>query len=178
MIRDAVAGDLRRLWEIDQICFEPGIAYSRGELRRFFELPGAECLVSEDGGAIDGFALGYPGGRDLAHVVTLDVLPTARRRGVGRQLLEGLLERLRSAGARRPILEVDVRNVGAIAFYRRLGFRETGRIESYYGPGLDAYEMTREIPAPRDPESRFKRSRAATAAGPAASGIRRRPPEG
>ncbi|HEU5250863.1 MAG TPA: GNAT family N-acetyltransferase [Thermoanaerobaculia bacterium] len=178
MIRNAVTGDLRRLWEIDRICFEPGIAYTRGQLRRFFELPGAECLVSEEGGVIDGFALGYSGGHDLAHVVTLDVLPTARRRGIGRGLLEALLKRLASAGARRPILEVDVRNAGAIAFYRRLGFRETGRIESYYGPGLDAYEMVREIPDPRTPGRASRRSPAATDAGAAASGIRRPPREG
>jgi ribosomal-protein-alanine N-acetyltransferase len=142
-IRSAVAADLRRLWELDRICFEPGIAYSQAELRRFFDLPGARCLVAESGGDIEGFALGYSVPPDVAHVVTLDVHPSARRRGLGKRLLEGLLEALAAAGAERAVLEVDVRNSGAIAFYRRLGFRKTGRIPSYYGSGLDAFEMVR-----------------------------------
>jgi [ribosomal protein S18]-alanine N-acetyltransferase len=143
MIREARPGDLRRLWELDRICFEPGIAYSRGEIRRFLDQPGARCIVAESGDGIDGFALGYPGPPDLARVVTLDVRPDARRRGLGKELLERLLADLAAAGARRPLLEVDVRNTGAIAFYRTLGFSTTGRIPDYYGPGLDAFEMAR-----------------------------------
>lgn len=142
MIRGVRPSDVRRLWELDRLCFEPGIAYSRGELHRFLELPRAECLVAEGEGAISGFALGYPDARG-AHVVTLDVHPSARRRGLGRELLQRLLERLAAAGADRAILEVDVRNSGAIAFYRRLGFRRAGRLIDYYGAGLDAFEMTK-----------------------------------
>jgi ribosomal-protein-alanine N-acetyltransferase len=145
MFRSAVAADLRRLWELDRICFEPGIAYSRAELGRFLDLPGARCLVAESGGELRGFALGYSSPPDLAHVVTLDVHPSARRRGLGRRLLEGLLEALASGGAERAVLEVDVRNSGAIAFYRGLRFRKCGRIASYYGSGLDAFEMARPI---------------------------------
>jgi ribosomal-protein-alanine N-acetyltransferase len=145
MIRSAVAEDLPRLWELDRICFEPGIAYSRGQLRRFLEMPGARCLVAESDGKIEGFTLGYAGPPETAHVVTLDVHPSARRRGLGKRLLEGLLGALASAGAERAVLEVDVRNTGAITFYRRLGFRKTGRIPSYYGSGRDAFEMDRPV---------------------------------
>ena len=157
-VRKAVAGDLPRLWELDRICFEPGIAYSPAELRRFFELPGALGLVAERDGEVEGFALGYGDRRGAAHVVTLDVRPSGRRRGLGRRLLEGLLSGLGAAGARRAVLEVDVRNSGAVAFYQELGFRKSGRIRSYYGPGLDAFEMVRPLRS-------SKRSPAATDAG-------------
>jgi ribosomal protein S18 acetylase RimI-like enzyme len=40
---------------------------------------------------------------------------------------------------------VDVRNSGAIALYRKLKFAESGRLPSYYGRGLDAFEMSRNI---------------------------------
>ena len=164
MIRTASDGDIPRLWELDRICFEPGIAYSRAELRRFLELPGARCLIAESDGAIEGFALGYVDST-LAHVVTLDVHPSKRRRGLGKRLLEELLEALGEVGAKRAVLEVDVRNSGAIAFYRRLGFRKTGRIPSYYGSGLDAFEMVR-------PET-ARRSRKAPGGGATASRTRR-----
>jgi ribosomal-protein-alanine N-acetyltransferase len=153
LLRRASADDLRRLWLLDRICFEPGIAYSQRELRHFFDLPGAECVVAEKADEIAGFALGYPDPPRRARVVTLDVAPSFRRRGLGRRLLESLLERLAAAGAVRAVLEVDVRNSGAIAFYRELGFRETGRIAGYYGPGRDAFEMSRE----RSPRSKVRR---------------------
>jgi ribosomal-protein-alanine N-acetyltransferase len=143
VIRSGRPSDLPALWELDRICFEPGIAYSRRELRRFFDLSGAECFVAESEGRIEGFALGYPDGSGNAHVVTLDVHPSARRRGLGSELLEGLLASLASAGAGRAVLEVDVRNSGAIAFYRSLGFRTDGRLTGYYGRGLDADRMVR-----------------------------------
>lgn len=144
-LREARPDDLELLWRLDQLCFEPGIAYSRGELRRFLALPRAACVVAESGPALCGFALAYPQPVDLAHVVTLDVHPTVRRRGLGRRLIESALERSVAAGAKRAVLEVDVRNSGAIAFYRVLGFRESGRLPSYYGPGLDAFEMVKEL---------------------------------
>lgn len=144
ILREARPRDLERLWRLDQLCFERGIAYSRRELRRFLELPRAVCVVAEIGPALCGFALAYPHPPDLAHVVTLDVHPTFRRRGLGRRLIEWVLDRSAASGAKRAVLEVDVRNSGAIAFYRVLGFRESGRLPSYYGPGLDAFEMVKE----------------------------------
>lgn len=141
IFREAVPSDLERLWHLDRLCFEPGIAYSRRVLQRFLDLPRAVCVVAEIGPALCGFALAYPQPLDLAHVVTLDVHPSYRRRGLGRRLIESVLERSAAAGAKRAVLEVDVRNSGAIAFYRVLGFRESGRLTSYYGPGLDAFEM-------------------------------------
>ena len=147
--RDGGPADLDRLWRLDQLCFEAGIAYSRDDLRRFLAMPRAACVLAESGPTLCGFALAYSRPRDLAHVVTLDVHQTFRRRGLGRRLIESALERSAADGAQRVSLEVDVRNSGAIAFYSKLGFQESGRIRSYYGPGLDAFEMVRALrPSP------------------------------
>jgi ribosomal-protein-alanine N-acetyltransferase len=146
ILRGAEVDDLPRLWELDRICFEPGIAYSRRELRRFLALPGAQGIVAEVGGRLAGFSLGYPDTPNAAaRVVTLDVHPDFRRRRLGRRLLGDLLGRLAAVGCVRSLLEVDVRNSGAIAFYRGEGFREIGRIPSYYGRGLDAFEMEKAL---------------------------------
>ena len=87
LYREARPGDLDRLWRLDRLCFEPGIAYSRRELERFLELPDAACIVAEIGPILCGFALLYPEPSDVVHLVTLDVHPDWRRRGVGRHLL-------------------------------------------------------------------------------------------
>lgn len=142
-LRNVRKGDLEALYRLDQACFEPDIAYTRGQLRDLLSRDHAVGLVAELEGALSGFAIGHrTGGR--GHVVTLDVAGGYRRRGVGRVLLRELVGRLERAGARTVRLEVDLRNVGAIRFYERLGFRETRRLRGYYGDRLDGLEMVRE----------------------------------
>lgn len=142
-LRNVRKGDLEALYRLDQACFEPDIAYTRGQLRDLLSRDHAVGLVAEVEGALSGFAIGHrTGGR--GHVVTLDVAGGYRRRGVGRVLLRELVGRLERAGARTVRLEVDLRNVGAIRFYERLGFRETRRLRGYYGDRLDGLEMVRE----------------------------------
>jgi ribosomal-protein-alanine N-acetyltransferase len=145
LYREAGPEDRERLWRLDRLCFEPGIAYSRRDLERFLELPRAVCIVAESGPKLCGFALAHREPPQVVHVVTLDVHPDWRRRGVGRRLLESILTGAAAAGAERAVLQVDVRNRGAIAVYRAFGFRRSGRLPAYYGPGLDAFEMSSEL---------------------------------
>lgn len=158
LIREARADDLESLYRLDQLCFEPGIAYTRRQMRLFLTRPGARSAVAEVGGQITGFAVGAlergdvwgrgsaRSARSLARIVTLDVHPDHRRQGLGKALLAHLLARLREEGARESRLEVDVHNPGAIAFYEGLGFRTRGRLEDYYAPGRAALEMGRTEP--------------------------------
>lgn len=67
-----------------------------------------------------------------AEVLSVGVLPEARGRGVGHALLAGAMERLRGRGVRDLFLEVEEGNRPALALYRRLGFEQRGRRESYY----------------------------------------------
>ncbi len=146
VLRDILPSDFEELYRLDQVCFEPGIAYSRKELARFLDIPTAQGVVAEQARTIAGFAIGYLAGRRVAHVVTLDVHPEQRRRGLGRELLQELLARFARAGAREARLEVSVENAAAVAFYEALGFRRRRReLRHYYGPGLHAYEMGKKL---------------------------------
>ncbi len=131
------------MYRLDHRCFEPGIAFSRAEVARFFELESLEGVAADLRGRLAGFAIGYLRRPTIGGVLTLDVDPDARRKGLGRALFEELLARLERAGASAVRLEVDVRNAGAVAFYRSFGFRKLGRIADYYGEGKDAFEMER-----------------------------------
>jgi len=144
-LRDIGPDDLEALYRLDQVCFEPGIAYSRRQLRGFLSIPAAQGLIADSGGRLDGFAIGYVARGGVAHVVTLDVDPRQRRRGLGKTLLEELLSRLNRAGARRAILEVAEENLGAIAFYENLAFRRRRRLPDYYAPGRAALEMEKDL---------------------------------
>ena len=144
-IRPVTFKDIETLYALDQICFPPGIAYSRGELRRFLGIATAQGVLADRDGTLAGFAVGYLTRGRTAHVVTLDVGPGERRRGLGKALLESLLKRLARAGALEARLEVATENTGAIAFYEKLAFRVRRPLPGYYGPGRDGLEMERPI---------------------------------
>ena len=141
-LREFLPGDLEAAYTLDQICFEPGIAYSRSELRGFLARAGSVALIAEDGTTLAGFAIGHRRGAK-GHVVTIDIAPGFRRRGAGKLLLAELLRRLEEGGARAVRLEVDARNAGAIRFYEQMGFRATRTLKDYYDDGVDGLEMVR-----------------------------------
>src|SRR5262245_18502251 len=143
VVRDLEARDLESAWELDQRCFEPGIAYSRAEIRSFLARPAAIALAAESGGRLVGYAIADRRGHG-GHIVTIDIAESARRRGLGRRLFAELFARLGDEGAREIRLDVDVRNAGVIRFYERLGFEKARVLRGYYGRGLDGYEMVRK----------------------------------
>jgi [ribosomal protein S18]-alanine N-acetyltransferase len=135
--------DLETLVRIDRECFEPGVAYSRAQLRFYIEHPEAASCVAEGPEGIVGFVVGRVDRERVAHVVTLDVVESSRRQGVGRRLLETLQDDFASRCAVGVVLEVAVANVEAVEFYRRLNYEKNCRLQDYYGDGKDAWEMVR-----------------------------------
>lgn len=83
---------------------------------------------------------------DSAEILTVGVLPSARRRGIARQLLDGLLAEARRRGAVEAFLEVRVDNEAAQLLYSREGFVQVGLRPGYYDGGrVDAVVMRREL---------------------------------
>src|SRR2546425_662767 len=79
-IRAYQARDFPEIHRIDQVCFPPDIAYSRAELLFYVRHPESITRVAELDRAVVGFIVGRIESSGTAHVVTLDVLPGARRR--------------------------------------------------------------------------------------------------
>ncbi len=67
-----------------------------------------------------------------AEILTIAVSSAFQRRGIGRQLMEGVLRYLHHERAESLFLEVDESNVAAQALYRRLGFTQVGHRPAYY----------------------------------------------
>ena len=99
--------------------------------------------------APDGFVLMRQAG-DEAEVLTLAVLPEARRQGRASALMRAALETCRSRGVTQVFLEVAADNPGAQALYATLGMVEGGRRRAYYarpdGPPVDALILTLDLP--------------------------------
>jgi ribosomal protein S18 acetylase RimI-like enzyme len=82
-----------------------------------------------------------------AHLISMWTAPTHRQRGIGRLLVNHVLNWARSRNARILQLMVTSNNEPAIRFYQRLGFVRTGRTEPYPNdPAVIEYEMSRPIP--------------------------------
>jgi [ribosomal protein S18]-alanine N-acetyltransferase len=67
-----------------------------------------------------------------AEILTIVVSRKSRRQGVGRLLMDAVLQRLHADRASALFLEVDEENAGALALYHRLRFAEVGRRPAYY----------------------------------------------
>jgi ribosomal-protein-alanine N-acetyltransferase len=148
-LRPVTPDDYAILYALDQACFAPGIAWSKAELQYFLKYPGNIAVVAEDEARrIAGFAIAgrqLRKGAVLGRLITIDVDPAQRRRGVGHLLLEETEMQLRGRGATAVLLEVAVDNTSAQAFYERHGFVRTGRIPGYYLGRIDALVMEKQL---------------------------------
>jgi GNAT superfamily N-acetyltransferase len=101
-------------------------AYYRNSPEDLFGMltaPGAIMLLARDGDDTIG-CLGYaPLSAGVAEQEKFCVLDSARGRGVGGQLLDALLPRLRADGYRRAYLETGFFMTKALALYAHAGFR-------------------------------------------------------
>jgi [ribosomal protein S18]-alanine N-acetyltransferase len=78
-------------------------------------------------------------------ILTVAVARAHRRQGLGWQLLDAVLRELHGQRAEALFLEVDETNIGAIALYRRMGFRQVGKRPGYYQSDRGAIVMRRDL---------------------------------
>ncbi len=140
-IRRAEAQDLARLVELEKLCFASPWGYKAlaGELAE----AQAEALPAESEATWPRLHVLVSDDKIVAYtstVLVLDelqlyriaVLPTHRRQGLAAKLMEEVWAEAAAVGAVVCTLEVRESNLGAIAFYERLGFHEVGRRKAYY----------------------------------------------
>jgi [ribosomal protein S18]-alanine N-acetyltransferase len=150
-LRSYAPADFETLYEIDQVCYESEIAYSRRELRNYLRFPGADCVVAEaepktkrGKPPVAGFCI-TAHEDDWGYIITIDVLQPYRRLGAGTLLLTEAERRLAANGAKEAGLDTAVNNAAAIAFWQKHGYRIRGTRKGYYPGGLDAYAMVKTI---------------------------------
>jgi ribosomal protein S18 acetylase RimI-like enzyme len=82
-----------------------------------------------------GVVLLTPEGSDAVEIKDIALSPERRGRGLGRAAIEAVVALAREAGAARLVVGTADASLGTIGFYRRVGFREAGRIAGFF----DAY---------------------------------------
>jgi ribosomal-protein-alanine N-acetyltransferase len=143
-IREYAERDLEAMYALDVVCFEPVFRFSRRAMRRFAEARGATTVVAEAEGELVGFCIVQMEER-VGYVVTLDVAPAWRRRGLAGLLMAEAETRAVAAGALAIELHVFAENAGAMQFYEGIGYGRVGRVEGFYGRGLDALVYAKKL---------------------------------
>lgn len=82
---------------------------------------------------------------ELADLHRVVVAAHARGRGIGAALLRAGVDWAQAVGADRMLLEVRPDNAAAVALYQALGFATLARRRDYYGTGVDALVMCRQL---------------------------------
>jgi L-amino acid N-acyltransferase len=144
IIRDATAADVPALTDIYNAWIptrtitwteEPSTQDERAAWLERQAADGLPVLVADDAGEVLGFTAyeyfrgegKWPGYR-LTMEQSIHVREDAWGRGVGRALVEVLLDRARAAGVHVMVAAIDADNVASLRFHERLGFVEVARM--------------------------------------------------
>lgn len=129
VLRDFLPADVPKVAAIERLVFSDpwSESFFLGEIRS----PFAYSRIAERDGEILGYSLAWLSEGE-GHLGNLAVAPGVRRRGIGRTLLEDLLERVRRLAIPAITLEVRVSNLAAQWLYREHGFRVAGLRRRYY----------------------------------------------
>lgn len=123
--------------------------WSEPELAKILDNQATFALVARSGAA-QGFVIAWSAAGD-AEILTVAVVPEARRKGVGASLVTAAGVAALVRGASHMHLEVAEDNAAARALYLKLGYEEAGRRNAYYageGGAVDAIVMRRALPRP------------------------------
>ena len=77
--------------------------------------------------------------------MTVGVISKYRGRGIARELMAGITKWAIDQGSIAMMLEVKTDNAAAISMYESLGYSKLNIRKDYFGSGLDALVMRREL---------------------------------
>lgn len=138
-IRRAFKDDIEKLAEIEKQ-YRDYPAWGLKGLAAEFENKHSVTLVAEDGGAPRGFINFWI----LPPTVQLNAVIVdsgSSRKGIASGLLKKMFEYAKKNSCEEIDLEVNFKNVAAVSFYEKSGFKETGRRLKFYNSNDDAILM-------------------------------------
>jgi ribosomal-protein-alanine acetyltransferase len=134
-IEDLSISQLSRLYEIEKQCFEKE-AFTKQQLAYLLTDYSAIGLAAKVDGEVAGFTIAkvdFKRNERFGHILTVDVTPVYRRKGVAQKLLHKVEALLRERGIKECRLEVREDNVAALKLYQKTGYKRVGILEKYYG---------------------------------------------
>ena len=152
-LRKFVPNDLQSVMQINRVCLPENYTdmFFVDLHQRFPET----FIVAEEDSNVVGYIMsrievglsnfGLGGLIRKGHVVSIAVMPQARRKGVATSLLKAGMEGMCYYKAKQIYLEVRVTNGAGVALYKKLGLEVARTISGYYSDGEDAYVMSKKL---------------------------------
>jgi ribosomal-protein-alanine N-acetyltransferase len=136
--------EINEILEIEKNAFEKKEVFPKGYFLELSKKWPEGFLVAKLSGEIVGYAIGEKN-KDSGLIVSVAVKKEWRKRGIGRRLIEKLLENFKKEGMKIVFLHVREENKEAINFYQALGFKIIELVENYYSNGENAYLMEKTL---------------------------------
>ncbi len=136
--------DIAQVMEVERVNYP--YPWTEGIMRDCLRV-GYSCWVMETDGMVAAYAI-LSAAAGEAHVLNISVAPGHQGQGLGRQLMEHLLQAAHGHGADTVFLEVRPSNKVAVHLYESMGFNQVGVRNGYYPSDVgreDAIIMARVL---------------------------------
>lgn len=135
VIRNFRPTDLSRVYDIEKRSFKD--PYHVLFLINLYDLYPEGFFVAEKNGVVVGYIISRKIGGS-GHILAIAVAPEHRRMGIGKALMERVVQHFLANNVKRIWLEVRASNKGAIIFYKKIGFHVVKTVRRYYADKEDA----------------------------------------
>jgi ribosomal-protein-alanine N-acetyltransferase len=135
--------DIKTIFSIEKESFEKPWSLKMFE-EEIIDNDKASYFVVEYNTEMIGYA-GYWHILDEAHITNIAIRPAYQNMGIGRLILGYLLEVFGNEGIKKASLEVREKNLAALKLYEDAGFRVGGKRKGYYGNGINALIMWKDV---------------------------------
>jgi ribosomal protein S18 acetylase RimI-like enzyme len=133
-VEDASSRQLDELYNVELLSFKEE-AFSKQQIALLLRDYNSLSLIARVKGEIAGFIIGRIEDSDdglVGHILTIDVSPTHRRKGIAQRMLTEIEALFKARGISESRLEVRVDNLAARKLYRKLGYETVAELENYY----------------------------------------------
>ena len=144
-MRDATKLDIPLLLSIENALFQDE-AWSGEVFESEFALLGTTRtyrVIEENNEIVAYFGLAIVD--DTADITTIAVRADFQGHGIGRKLMQEILDIAAKRNLRKIMLEVKPENLAAISLYQKFDFEVIGLRRNYYGPSKDALTMQKLV---------------------------------
>ncbi|HEY2910208.1 MAG TPA: ribosomal protein S18-alanine N-acetyltransferase [Gemmataceae bacterium] len=142
-IRWMIRRDMAEVLATELASFE--YAWTEEDFLRCLRQRNCIGMVAETDDRVIGFMI-YELHRNKLHILNFAVHPDMRRTGIGRQMLQKLVNKLSTHRRQRISLAVRERNLDAQIFFSRHEFKATRVLRHYYeDSGEDAFQMEFQV---------------------------------
>jgi ribosomal-protein-alanine N-acetyltransferase len=132
-VQEASLKHLDKLYEIETECFQEE-AFTKEQIAQLLTDYNSVSFVAKVNGEIVGFIMGraYTDRKPVGRVLTIDVLPEHRRKGIGLKLLLEVERVFRNERVEVCYLEAREDNIAALNLYLKHGYKRVGKLKDYY----------------------------------------------